>query len=673
MTDKNNYDSSSIKVLKGLEPVKQRPGMYTHTSDPNHIIAEIIDNAQDEALGGFATKISVHVRDGEVVTVTDNGRGIPVDPMADQQNRPAVEVILTELHSGGKFEKGKGGAYAFSGGLHGVGVSVTNALSSEFRAIIKKNGIEYTLKFEDGELVEPLREIGKVKKGDTGTTVITRPNSKYFENPKVLVDKLKNYMKVKSALLNGVEISFQINDDEPIIWNYSSLKEYLTKESNKINEETFWMTESESEDLLPNQEQFIWHFEKYLTEESSLGSVGEGLNVVIGFLEEGKRVGESFVNLVPTTNGGAHERGLKNGLFEGLNNFMTHYNLIPNKLKLETDDLWQRCSFVLSSKILDPQFQGQTKEKLNNESAARLNVALVKDSFELWLSENVNFGKKLVEQVIANANRRNRTENKVERKKSGGNTTLPGKLYDCEGSDHEKSELFLVEGDSAAGSAKMGRDKNFQAILPLRGKILNTWEVESHKLMSFETISNISVAIGIPPHTMEDVVDFSKLRYNKICSMCDADVDGRHIEVLTTTLFYKHFPQLITRGHFYIAKAPLYKINYPSTKKNKSKLDAKEYVQDEKEKELFLAKLKKQGFDETNWQVSRFKGLGEMNAEQLWETTLNPEHRCLIQLTLEMDHLNADQEMFNMMMSGKASRDRREWMENNGNSVEVDV
>lgn len=673
MSDNNNYDSSSIRVLKGLEPVKTRPSMYTRVENPNHIIYEIIDNAQDEALAGYANKIKVSIENGEVVTISDNGRGIPVDPMKEEGGRAAAEVIFTELHSGGKFDKESGGAYSFSGGLHGVGVSVTNALSLELRAIIKKGGAEYTIKFENGNLVEPLHLTeNRYRKNDTGTTIIARPNGKYFESPKVQVEQLKNYMRVKSALLSGVEIIFQNNDEEPISWVYPTLMDYMVSESNKSNHEgTYWLNLEEHYES--NNTSFVWNFERYLTEDSTLGKKGEGLHVVIGFLEEGKRFAESFVNLIPTLNGGSHERGLKNGLFEGLRNFMSHYNLMPNKLNLEADDLWNKCSYVLSSKILDPQFQGQTKEKLTSESAAKLNIGLVKDNFELWLNENVNFGRKLAETVISNAQKRTKSEVKVERKRSGGGTTLPGKLSDCEGTDHEKSELFLVEGDSAAGSAKMGRDKNYQAILPMKGKILNTWEVEVEKLFASDTIQDLTIAFGIPPHTLEDNVDFSKLRYNKICTLCDADVDGRHIEVLVITLMLKHFPQIITRGHFYVAKAPLYRIDYPSAKKNKSKLDAKQYVQDEEEKEALLSKLTKQGYNEENWKVSRFKGLGEMNPIQLWDTTLNPEERCLIQLIIDNQYIESELEMFNMLMSSKTAKNRKEWMEEKGNTVDVDA
>jgi topoisomerase-4 subunit B len=671
MSDKDNYNSSKIKVLKGLEPVKQRPGMYTRTENPNHIIYEIIDNAQDEALAGYASKIFVKVTNGEIVEVEDNGRGIPVDPMEDQGGRSTAEVIFTELHAGGKFDKESGGAYSFSGGLHGVGASVTNALSLELKAVIKKDGKVHEIKFENGDLVQPIQEIGKVLKRDTGTKVIARPDPKYFEAP-LSIEQLKNYLRVKSALLEGVEVTFQQNEDEPQKWHYAGLKDYLITESNKINHnETYFLSLEEAS--LPNQTDFVWDFKSYLKDDSSLGKKGEGLHVVIGFLEEGRKINESFVNLIPTLNGGTHERGLKNGLFEGLKSFMTHYNLMPAKMTIELDDLWQKVSYVLSSKILDPQFQGQTKEKLSSPEVVKLNYGLVKDNFELWLNEHMEFGKRLAEVVVTNAQKRTRAETKVDRKRGGSSTTLPGKLSDCENGDPEKSELFLVEGDSAAGSGKMGRNKNFQAILPLRGKILNTWEVELNRLFDSDTIHDIAVAIGVNPHTMEDQVDFSKLRYNKVCAMCDADVDGRHIEVLIMTLFLKHFPQVIKKGHFYIAKAPLYRVDYPSSKKNKNKLDAKKYIQNERELENFMKKVKKDGLDETNTKVSRFKGLGEMSAEQLWDTTLNPENRVLIKVSMDEDHLLSDLEMFTLLMGKKESKKRKEWMEENGNKVEVDV
>lgn len=666
------YNASKIKVLKGLEAIKLRPGMYTRTESPNHIIYEVIDNAQDEALAGYATKITVRVLNGETVEIEDNGRGIPVDMHLDADPpRPALEVIFSELHSGGKFDKENDGAYSFSGGLHGVGVSVTNALSKELTARVKRDGKEYEIVFNDGSLKESLKEIGKVLKKDTGTKVITTPDLKYFDN-KLNIEQLKNYLRVKSALLKGVEISFQIDDESPIVWNYSNLKEYLIAESNKANEETFWATDAVIEENVANQTNFIWEFEKYLDTSSSSGKNGEGLQVVVGFIEEGKRINESFVNLIPTLNGGTHERGLRNGLFEGLKNFMNHYNLTP-KITLESDDLWQRSSFVLSNKILDPQFQGQTKEKLSSEHAARLNMALIKDGFELWLNENLDFAKRLVDLVILSAQKRKKVEPKTERKKSFSNTTLPGKLSDCEENNAELTELFLVEGDSAAGSSKMGRNKDFQAILPLRGKILNTWEINAEKILESSTISDISTAIGVLPHTLEEEVDFSKLRYHKICTLCDADVDGRHIEVLLKTLFLKHFPQLVKRGHLFVAKAPLFRVDYPSNKKAKSKLDKKVYIQTNEELESLIKKLNKDGFGEDSIKISRFKGLGEMNPEQLWDTTLNPENRTLIQISIDVDHLDSDMETFNLLMSKKEAGKRKDWMEEKGNTVNIDV
>jgi topoisomerase-4 subunit B len=670
MSDKE-YNASQIRILKGLEPVQLRPAMYTRTDNPNHIIYEVIDNAQDEALAGYANKIFVKMIDEDTIMVEDNGRGIPVD-IHPEMGKSTAEIIFTQLHAGGKFDKENEGAYSFAGGLHGVGVTVTNALSYELEAIIKKNGKVYSIKFNNGNLIQELKEIGTVEKKDTGTTIIVKPNPKYFENGRVDVNLLKDYLRVKAALLEGVEVVFQYKEEEPVKWTYSGIQDYLILESNKINHnETYWLNLEET--FVPNQTKFIWTFEQYLKEKNSLGNKGEGLKVSIGFLEEGKRFTESFVNLIPTINGGTHERGLKNALFEGLKSFMEHYNLSPKNLTLESDDLWQKISFVLSAKILEPKFQGQTKDRLNNPDVPKLIIGLVKDNFELWLGDNIDFAKKLIEKVIENAQKRTKAEIKIERKRGGGNTTLPGKLADCEENNPEISELFLVEGDSAAGSSKMGRNKNFQAILPMRGKILNTWEINTNDLFNPGTIQDIAIAIGITPHSLEDKIDFSKLRYNKIIAMCDADVDGRHIEVLLQTLFLKHFPQVVKNGHFYIAKAPLFRIDYPSSKKNKSKLDSKVYVQDEKEKEEFLKKLIKSGFSEENIKVSRFKGLGEMNPEQLWDTTLNPETRTIIRIVFDEDHLDAELETFNLLMSKKESKRRREWMEDKGNTVEIDA
>lgn len=669
------YNASSIGVLEGLEPVQQRPGMYTRTEDPNHIIYEVIDNAQDEALAGYASKIFVKVLDDLTVMVADNGRGIPVDEMTDKKTgkktgQSALEVIFTKLHSGGKFaKKDDEAAYRFAGGLHGVGVSVTNALSDKLTAIVHRDGFEWEIQFSNGNVISPVTKKNKIAKNDTGTTIIAQINPIYFETKKIVVEHLKNYLRVKSALLKGVEVTFQYKDEEPVVWHYKNLKEYMLNEINKNgSNQVFWLTKTEEEE---NGLPYIIEVEKYLSEKTSYGDKGEGLEAVIGFIQDGRKYSESFVNLIPTLNGGKHEAGLRTGLFEGLKSFINHYNLNSKNIAIENDDLWSKVSFVLSARILDPQFQGQTKERLTSENANRLMSNMVKDFFELWLNERVDFGKRLVEQVLLNAQKRTKTEIKIDRKRNSG-TMLPGKLSDCENDDPTKSELFLVEGDSASGSGKMGRDKNFQAIMPLRGKILNTWEVDAGKLFDSETIQNIALAIGIPPHSIEDNVDFSKLRYNKICTLCDADVDGRHIEVLLMTLFLKHFPQVISKGHLYVAKAPLYRLDYPTNLKAKNKLDAKQYIQDEKDLENTKKELFKKGYKEENFKISRFKGLGEMNAEQLWETTLNPETRTLLKVVIDPDHLNADLEMFTLFMGKKEASKRKAWMEEKGASVEID-
>lgn len=669
------YNASSISVLEGLEPVQQRPGMYTRTDNPNHMIYEVIDNAQDEALAGFASKIFVKIVDDETIMVADNGRGIPVDEMVDKKTgkktgQSAVEVIFTKLHSGGKFSKNdEESAYRFSGGLHGVGVSVTNALSDVLKAVIHRDGYEYEIEFNNGAIAKKLYQVAKLKdKKDTGTTVFAKPNPKYFESPKVNVEDLKNYLKVKSALLKGVEIVFQFKEEEPIRWSYNGIVDYMVNEMAKSGAETQWLTKTDEEE---NSTQYLMHISKYMNEKTSYGEKGEGLEAVIGFFTEGRKYNESFVNLIPTLNGGKHENGLRSGLFEGLKSFMNHYNLVPKTLAIDADDLWSRVSFVLSTRMLDPQFQGQTKEKLTSETANKLMSTLVKDYFELWLNERVDFAKRLVELVISQAQKRSRTEVKMDKKRNSS-TVLPGKLSDCESDDPKERELFICEGDSAAGSGKMGRDKNIQAIFPIRGKILNTWEVEAHRLFESETIKDIAQAIGIPPHRLEDNVDFSQLRYDKICAMCDADVDGRHIEVLLTTLFFKHFPQVIVKGHFYIAKAPLFRVDFPSNLKSKNKLDDKKYLADEAKLKEFKDKMFKLGLTEDNLKTSRFKGLGEMSAQQLWDTTLNPEARTLIRIQIDPDHFKADEETFTMLMGKKEASSRRKWMEQEGNTVEVD-
>lgn len=669
MKQQTTYDASKIGLLKGLTPVQLRPGMYTRTENPNHIIYEVIDNAQDEALAGFANMISVHVLPDDSVMISDNGRGIPVDRMSaekDEKCRTAIEVIFTELHSGGKFEKTEeNSAYDFSGGLHGVGVSVTNALSTELKVEVCRDGKKYGIIFNDGVVVKDLHVIEKSGVKENGTTVVSKPNPKYFEKGKLDIEALKNYLRVKSALLKDVRIVFKYHDDESLEWKYDSVLEYMKSESELLGGgSVVWMGQNGVPAFL--------NIAKFAETASSLMAKGEGMECAIGFLEEGRRFGESFVNLIPTIGGGKHESGLKNGLFEGLKAFMGHYNLVPKGLNIESDDLWSRLSFVLSVKLLDPHFQGQTKDRLISEQANKIVLTLAKDYFELWMNEHVEIGKQIAEMVISNAHRRTKSEIKIDRKRGGSNTTLPGKLSDCQSNDPMSSELFLVEGDSAGGSAKMGRDKVFQAILPLKGKILNTWEVDTIKLFETTTIEDIAIAVGVPPHDLTSQLDWSKLRYGKICAMCDADVDGRHIQTLLLTLFFKHFPQLVQRGHVYIAQAPLFRVDCPSSKRTR-KLERKIFAAEEKELERILTKLEKEGIEREWVKVSRFKGLGEMTPIQLWETTMEPNARTLIKITLDKDHMNIDVEMFNLLMSKKNAERRKEWMEEKGSTVEIDI
>jgi len=659
MSDK--YDASKIKHIKGIKPIQIRPGMYTRVYNPNHIIYEVIDNAQDEALGGFSKILHVLLRADGYVEVSDGGRGIPVDIM-EEEGRPAIEVIFTELHSGGKFDKeNEESAYNFSGGLHGVGVSVTNALSSELIVQVKKDGKRYQIGFKDGEIDSPLSVIDKSIKG-SGTKLIFKPNPKYFETDKINVDELKNYLKVKSVLLKDVDVVFQVEGSEPLTWKYDSLKDYLIEQTEKNNGgAVLWVNQNTIE------------INKFIEKTDGKFKKGEGISCAIGFIEEGRKYIESFVNLIPTISGGRHETGLRSGLFDGLKSFMEHHGLIPPKITIEANDLWQKTCFVLSLKLADPSFQGQTKDTLISEPANKLVNFLTKDFFELWLNDNIEEAKRLSDLVINNASDRLKSEFKIERKKGNGQNVLPGKLSDCSLKVPSKTEIYLVEGDSAGGSAKQGRDRTIQAILPLKGKLANTWEVESHKIFQLNTVEDIACSIGVDPHLITDNVDFTKLRYHKIFIMADADVDGRHIQVLLLTLFLKHFPRLILNGNIFIAQAPLYRINAPKTKKNKNKLDRKIYVVDDEELASEMKKLKKEGIEEDWVTVSRFKGLGEMNPEQLWETTMNPETRRLLKIVLDEDHLNTDLEMFDMLMVEKNAHRRRSWMEQKGNEAEVDI
>ncbi|MCA8409847.1 DNA topoisomerase IV subunit B [Burkholderia multivorans] len=651
------YSEASIKVLKGLEPVKQRPGMYTRTENPLHIIQEVIDNASDEALGGYGKQITVTLHADQSVSVDDDGRGIPFGLHPDE-GVPVVEIVFTRLHAGGKFDKAAGGAYTFSGGLHGVGVSVTNALATRLDVTVWRDGKIAELGFADGDVVKPLstQPAGRGEK-KSGTRVRVWPNPKYFDSANLPLGELQRLLRSKAVLLPGVEVVL-VNEKsgERQSWKYEDgLRGYLLDEMNG------------SELLIP-----LFEGERFADSRSGDDTFaeGEGASWVVAWSEEGSLVRESYVNLIPTPAGGTHESGLRDGLYQAVKSFVELHNLQPKGVKLLAEDVFARVSFVLSAKVLDPQFQGQIKERLNSRDAVKLVSSFSRPALELWLNQHVEHGKKLAELVIKQAQARTRAGQKVEKRKSSGVAVLPGKLTDCETEDIARNELFLVEGDSAGGSAKMGRDKEYQAILPLRGKVLNTWETERDRLFANNEVHDISVAIGVDPHGPDDSVDLSNLRYGKICILSDADVDGSHIQVLLLTLFFKHFPQLIERGHVYVARPPLFRVDAPARGKKPAQ---KLYALDEGELEAILDKLRKDGVRETQWSISRFKGLGEMSAEQLWDTTMNPDTRRLMPVKLgELDYETTVARMTMLMGKGEAAA-RRGWLEEKGNDVEADI
>ncbi|MBV1774547.1 DNA topoisomerase IV subunit B [Burkholderiaceae bacterium DAT-1] len=651
------YDESSVKVLKGLEPVKHRPGMYTRTENPLHIIQEVIDNAADEALGGFAKTIDVTIYADGSVMVADDGRGIPVG-IHPEMGVPTVEVVFTQLHAGGKFNKKDGGAYSFSGGLHGVGVSVTNALSTRMEVRVKRDGQEHALAFGDGFVIEPLAVVKDVGKKNTGTSVRAWPDPKYFDSANIPFGELSHILRSKAVLLPGITVNLHVEKRdgslETTAWCYpDGLAGYLSEQ-------------------LADQELAVPLFkgERFIAEANDSFSVGEGAAWVITWTEEGGIARESYVNLIPTPSGGTHETGLRDGVFNAVKSFIELHNLMPKGVKLLPEDLFARASFVLSAKVLDPQFQGQTKERLSSRDAVRLVSGQVRDPFELWLNEHLDYGKKLAELTIRQAQSRLRAAKTVVKKKSSGVAVLPGKLTDCLSDDIGRRELFLVEGDSAGGSAKQGRDKDFQAILPLRGKVLNSWEVAKEELFGNNEIHDIAVAIGVDPHTSDQTVDLAGLRYGKILIMSDADVDGSHIQVLLLTLFCRHFPQLVLNGHIYIARPPLFRIDVAGS--GKQKPPRKFYALDDGELEAILDKLRMEKVRESSWSISRFKGLGEMNAEQLFDTTMNPDTRRTLRVELEASDPDTKRIMTMLMGKGEASS-RRAWLEEKGNLAEVDI
>jgi topoisomerase-4 subunit B len=625
----SSYTSAQIEVLTGLEPVQKRPGMYTDTSRPNHLLQEVVDNSVDEALAGFCKNITVTLFEDGAVQVEDDGRGMPVD-IHPEEKVSGVELILTRLHSGGKFNHD---VYQFSGGLHGVGVSVVNALSERLDVFIKRDGKSYTMAFEKGAKVSELKAIGNVPKKETGTTVKFLPQASYFDTEKFSVKAIRHMLRAKAVLCPGLCITF-IQGDEKDVWCYENgLPQYLVEQFG-------------NQSLLP-EVPFVGSFK----------SKTEVVDWAVGWRLEGNGdlVTESYVNLIPTIQGGTHVNGLRAGLTDAIREFCEIRNLLPRGVKLAPEDIWDTCVYVVSVKIQDPQFSGQTKERLTSRSCATFVQAVVKDAFSLWLNKEVELGNLIAEHVIANAQNRLKSDKKIIRKKITQGPALPGKLADCASQDLERTELFLVEGDSAGGSAKQARDRETQAIMPLRGKILNTWEVDASQVLASQEVHDISVAIGVDPGSD----DLSKLRYGKICILADADSDGAHIATLICALFLKHFKPLVVEGHIYVAMPPLYRID--------SGKDVF-YALDESERDGILSKLKKENA-KNKVNVLRFKGLGEMNPSQLRETTMCPSTRRLVRLTLE-DEVSTEGSMDMLLAKARAS-DRKTWLESEGNLADI--
>ena len=625
----SQYTAQSLEVLSGLDPVRRRPGMYTDTTRPNHLAQEVIDNAVDEALAGHANKISIIVYKDGSLSVEDNGRGMPID-IHPEYGQSGIEIIMTKLHAGGKFSTDN---YQFSGGLHGVGISVVNALSNRVEVTVQRQGNVYQMAFEHGEAVSALEVLaGKAPKRASGTMVHFWPDAKYFDSPKFALKALKHNLKAKAVLAAGLQIVYidQMNN-EKIEWQFENgLVDYL-------------MDELQDRDIVPHPA-----FVATAEVERARAEFAICWNV-----EGGEQVQESYVNLIPTAQGGTHVNGLRSGVTDAMREFCELRNLLPRNLKLSAEDVWDGVNYILSLKFQEPQFSGQTKERLSSREASGLMLNIAKDAFALWLNQNSDTAMQLAEMMIAKAGRRLKAAKKVERKKIVAGPTLPGKLSDCVGHTLEESELFIVEGDSAGGSAKQARDKNFQAIMPIRGKILNTWEVASDEVLASQEVHNIAIAIGVDPGSD----DLSELRYGKVCILADADSDGLHIATLLCALFVKHFPTLVEAGHLYVAMPPLFRID-----------DGKDvhYALDEVELEATLKKAKSK-----SPQITRFKGLGEMNASQLRETTLDPDTRRLVQL--DLDDMQLTTSLLDKLLAKKRAGDRKTWLEQKGNLADLAV
>ncbi|MEX1829083.1 DNA topoisomerase IV subunit B [Luteibacter sp. CQ10] len=624
------YNASDIEVLSGLDPVKRRPGMYTDTSRPNHLAQEVIDNSVDEALAGHAKTIEVTVFNDGSVEVSDDGRGMPVD-IHPEEKVPGVELILTRLHAGGKFSNKN---YAFSGGLHGVGVSVVNALSTRVDVTIRREGQEYRMSFADGDRASDLEVIGSVPKKKTGTTLRFWPDPKYFDTPKILVSKLKHLLRAKAVLCAGLTVRLHEEGGETTEWYFEDgLPDYLRGEL-------------QGAEALP-ADLFVKHFARDT----------DALDVALAWLPEGDLVQESYVNLIPTAQGGTHVNGLRSGLTNAIREFCDLRNLLPRGVKLAPEDVWERLSFVLSIKLQDAQFAGQTKERLSSRNAAGVVEGVIHDAFSLWLNQHVDLGEKIAQLAIERASARLKAAKQVVRKKITQGPALPGKLADCAATDLTRTELFLVEGDSAGGSAKQARDKDFQAILPLRGKILNTWEVESGAVLASQEVHDLAVAIGCDPG--KD--DLSGLRYGKVVILADADSDGLHIATLLSALFLRHFPTLVSQGHVFVAMPPLFRVDV-----GKQVF----YCLDEEEKRLMLEKVEREKMKGAV-SVTRFKGLGEMNPAQLRESTIHPDTRRLVQLTVDVD--DGTQKLMDMLLAKKRASDRKQWLEEKGDLATLEV
>ena len=627
----SRYEAADIEVLQGLEPVRRRPGMYTDTTRPNHLVAEVVDNSVDEALAGYARHIAVTLNKDGSVAVTDDGRGMPVDPHPEH-TLPGVELILTRLHAGGKFS---GKHYRFAGGLHGVGVSVVNALSRRLECRIRRGGREYFIAFKDGETTEALKETGEVGKRNTGTAVVFWPDPQYFDSASISRPRLKHLLRAKAILCPGLTIT--LDDEEKgdsESWQYEDgLTDYLTEALEGL-------------ERVP-QSPFVGDFSGEHSEAAW----------ALAWLPEGELVQESYVNLIPTPAGGTHVNGLRTGLIEALREFCEIRNLLPRGLRLAPEDVWERLVFVLSVKLADPQFSGQTKERLSSRAAAGFVSGLVKDAFSLWLNKHTGDGEVIARLAIDNALKRAKQKKQVTRRKVTAGPALPGKLADCASTDLEESELFLVEGDSAGGSAKQARNREFQAIMPLRGKILNTWETDPGQILASQEVHDLSVAIGVEPGSE----DLAKLRYGKIIVLADADSDGLHIATLLCALFLRHFRALVEAGRIFMAMPPLYRIDV-----GKQTF----YALDAEERKMVLERIQAEGI-KGKVSETRFKGLGEMNPMQLRESTIDPDTRRLLQLTVD-DPAKTDA-LMDMLLAKKRSADRRAWLEKKGNLAEIEV